>query len=178
MPPRPVAITISPVGKVLPKGVLHGQLKVVVVNTGKLPVDVKVTRTAVTGSGGGCATVRPPQWLRVTPSQMHLNPGQSHVAVMTVNAPSSAHGTYDLVAAFGASVPGSGRVHLTAAAGAQLVVRATGREAVPSCGRHVRAAAPYHPPGAGLLLPVAVIAVVVLAVSTLVTVWALRRWRW
>lgn len=177
---RPVSLTVSPGGAILPVGDLNGSLRVVVSNTGSDPVTVRITKTVVTSTAQakGCDTAKPPQWLAVVPSVMHLKPRQSGYATMTVHAPRTLHGTVDTVAVFTATdvitVVTNGKPHnvgLADSVGAQLVVRGTGRAApIPRCGKEVPRAAPYHPPAQGFPVLAAIAVIVVAAMALLAAV--------
>ena len=150
MTSHPVQITVSPLGEILPHGVLHASMKVYVSNTGSQPVEVAVSKTQVVMNGQACGNVSPPSWLTVVPSRMHLAPGKTETARMTVSAP-KIHGSYDLVAVFGATGHETGPVHLTDSIGTQMVVRGSaGRLVIPQCGKHVKAVAPYVAPSGGI----------------------------
>lgn len=177
MPRTPLAVSVSPVKFILPRGVLNATEHVTVTNAGVDPITVHSVPMTVLQAAGGCGVAGAPDWVKVS-SIGRLVPGQSRTATITVHAPA---GTDADVAAVFTAVGKSSHLHsggtLEASVGSQIVVNATGTRTAPECSRGHPRSLP-HAAGSGLpVLPVALAAGLVLAAIAVIVVLTLRRRR-
>ena len=146
---------------------------VTLANHGTTAVRVSAKFEAIEHSGGGCALTRAPSWVSVSPASFTLQPGQHLAARITVSAPASAAGSYDLAAVF-AGVPQSAHgLTVSGAVGERVELAYPGKTAGRPC---VMARPPVASGHAGGGLPAADLGGAVLGAAVLASAGALA-WR-
>lgn len=100
----------------------HSDSKVTVTNLSG--GTVKITTSAIQLGGASCAAHPAPSWVHVTPARFTLARNARQVTTVTVAAPASAAGSYDLAAVYRARPDGTDGTgfKVSAAAGARILL--------------------------------------------------------
>ena len=147
---------------------------VTLANHGTTAVRVSAKFEAIEHSGGGCALTRAPSWVSVSPASFTLQPGQHLAARITVSAPASAAGSYDLAAVF-AGVPQSAHgLTVSGAVGERVELAYPGKTAGRPCVMARPPAAAGHP-AASPVPDLAGLGVAVAAIVAGLAAWRRRR---
>lgn len=151
----------------------HSVQTVTVSDKGSAPLAITAGFRSLQNAGRGCRMAVPPSWVTASPARFTLHPGQSRNVTLTVAAPATATGHYDLLAVMSAVPATPAHAAMGETVGGAVSTRvllsypgATTAEPCATLTPRVQAAAPHQAginPLAGILGLVFILAVIAAA---------------
>jgi hypothetical protein len=134
-PNDPYSLTVSPTRLILPAGQTHASHVFDVSNTGTKGLEVETTFSDITQGHSGILKFGPggpfsaTAWVRATPKDFHLRPGQHHKVTISINLPPNPEpGDHQVGVVF--RVPpqkGKGNVGVSGAIGSEVLINVPGK---------------------------------------------------